>query len=70
MKDKLIPLSDLIAELSAAVASAGGQAQFAQKAKVSQAYVNDLLAGKRTPGKKILAVLGYEKTVMYRKAGQ
>lgn len=67
MKDKLISLSDLIAELSAAVVDAGGQAQFAQKANVSQAYINDLLSGKRTPGPKILAVLKYERVVMYRR---
>ena len=66
MSDKLINLDKLLALLSAEVAGLGGQSRFAQSAGVSQAYVADILAGKRSPGPKILAALGFEKVTLYR----
>lgn len=68
MSDKLINLDSLLSLLSAEVSSVGGQKQFANSAGVSQAYVADILAGKRSPGPKILRALGFEKVILYRYA--
>ena len=70
MSDKLISLDKLLSLLAAEVASVGGQAQFAKSADCSQAYVADILAGKRSPGPKILKALGFEKVIRYAHAGQ
>lgn len=42
----------------------------AREAKCSAAYVSDVLSGKRAPGPKILAYLGIEKAVRYRKLSE
>lgn len=54
--------------LRAAVDKAGTQTAFAKKHGVSIAYVNDVLQGRRAPGAKILAALGLESQLTYRKA--
>jgi hypothetical protein len=46
---------------------AGGQTALAVKWKVSVSYIRDVLNGRRDPGKSILAALGYERVVLYRK---
>lgn len=43
------------------------QADFAKVAGISPQYVNDVLAGRRDPGKAILDALGIEKVVTYRR---
>jgi len=49
---------------------AGSQAAFAQDNDLSAAYVNDVLRGRREPGKKILDTVGVERITVYRlKAG-
>ncbi len=58
-------LPELIDLLRVRVAAVGGQQQFADAAGVSQGYVNDILAGKREPGAKILMMLGYQKVSIY-----
>lgn len=70
MSDKLINLDSLLSLLSAEVAGAGGQARFAKSAGCSQAYVADILAGKRSPGPKILKALGFKKVIRYAHAGK
>jgi transcriptional regulator with XRE-family HTH domain len=45
----------------------GNQAQMARKIGISPQYLNDVLSGKRGAGDKILAYLGLEKIVTYRK---
>jgi transcriptional regulator with XRE-family HTH domain len=60
-----ITLAELIDLLRVRVAAAGGQQQFADSIGVSQGYVNDILAGKREPGPKILLALGYKKVSLY-----
>jgi transcriptional regulator with XRE-family HTH domain len=45
----------------------GNQAQMARKIGISPQYLNDVLNGKRGAGDKILAYLGLEKIVTYRK---
>lgn len=46
----------------------GNASAWARPLGISQAYVSDVLAGRREPGDKILQALGLEKVVTYRKA--
>ncbi len=48
---------------------AGSQSAWARCADVSQAYVNDVLRGRREPGEAILQALGLERVTAYRKRG-
>ena len=50
-----------------AVDNAGGKAALAAEWHISAQYIADVLNGRRDPGKKVLAALGYEKIVLYRK---
>ena len=59
----------IVRMLGRACQEAGGQARWAKLNDVSQAYISDVLAGKRDPGDKILAGLGIERIVTYRKKG-
>lgn len=43
------------------------QAEWARKHGVSPAYVSDVLAGRREPGKLVLDALGLERVITYRK---
>lgn len=45
---------------------AGLQVAFAQDHELSAAYVNDVLRGRREPGKKILDAVGVERITVYR----
>jgi hypothetical protein len=45
---------------------AGLQAAFAQDNDLSAAYVNDVLRGRREPGKKILDAVGVERITVYK----
>lgn len=49
------------------VAKAGSQSAWAALHGVAPAYVSDVLAGRREPGAVILAPLGLEKVVSYRR---
>ena len=51
--------------LKAEVTRRGTQAAVALWLGVSAAHVSDMLAGKRTPGPRVLAKLGLEKVVRY-----
>jgi hypothetical protein len=53
--------------LRAACNKAGAQRTWAKKAGLSTAYVSDVLAGKRMPGRKVLAALGIKATLTYHK---
>ena len=44
---------------------AGGGAEWAEKHGVSPQYVNDVVHGRRLPGKKITAALGLEKRTIW-----
>jgi len=46
---------------------AGGQKAWAAVHGVSQVYVSDVLAGRREPAGKIIAALGLERVVTFRK---
>jgi transcriptional regulator with XRE-family HTH domain len=43
------------------------QQAYAQRIGIHQSYLSDVLNGRRDPGKTILAALGYERVVLYRK---
>lgn len=50
-----------------AEAAAGSRAKLAAQWDISVQYIADVLRGYRDPGKSILAALGYERVVLYRK---
>jgi DNA-binding transcriptional regulator YdaS (Cro superfamily) len=52
-------------ELRRACLRSGSQKAWAAAHGVSPAYVHDALQGRREPGAKILAALGYERRVRY-----
>lgn len=43
------------------------QGAFAAANNISSAYFSDFLNGKREPGEKMLAALGFERVVRYRR---
>lgn len=45
---------------------AGGQKILAQKLGVSEAYLSDVINGRREPADKLLSALGMERVVTYR----
>lgn len=47
--------------------SVGGQKALASQWGISVQYISDVLRGYRDPGKSILAALGYERVILYRK---
>ena len=58
---------DPIAVLRIACAEHGGQKDFAERAGISAAYVNDVLHRRREPGVSILQPLGLERITAYRR---
>jgi transcriptional regulator with XRE-family HTH domain len=44
----------------------GSQKQFAEQHDLSQAYVSDVLSGRREPGEKFLSAIGAERVVCYK----
>lgn len=61
-----VDMQEVLARLQTAINSEGSQRAFAEKHGISLQYVNDVLRGRREPGKLILDALGIEKIVMYR----
>jgi len=51
--------------LAQACKSAGGQSAWAMRNKISTAYVNDCLQGRRDIGDKISSALGFRREVYY-----
>lgn len=45
----------------------GNQSAWAKSLGISQSYVADVLRGRQPPGDKIIAALGIERVVTYRK---
>ena len=60
-------LDDVLRKLARECDKAGGQATWAVSAGMSAAYVSDVLNKRREPGAKVLAALGLEKVVGYRR---
>ncbi len=59
---------ELISYIQSVISSryAGLQTAFAQDNDLSAAYVNDVLRGRREPGKKILDAVGVERITVYK----
>jgi len=60
---------ELLALLREECVVAGGQAAWARSHEMSAVYVSDVLAGRRAPAGKILAALGLEQVISYRRVG-
>ena len=58
--------AEFIQHLQQLVTEAGSQKDLANRLKISTPYLNDVLQGRRDPGKKILAALGFEQVVIYQ----
>lgn len=49
--------------------SGSTQAAYAKCCGISSAYLSDVLQGRREPGSKMLAALGFERVVTYKRSG-
>ncbi len=56
---------DVVQRLKGECARVGSQRAWAKQAGVSEAYISDVLAGRREPGEAILTVLGLTRQVVY-----
>lgn len=54
-------------QLHAAIAEVGGQQAFAKRHGFSSAYISDVVRNRRDLSDRLLAALGIERVVMYRK---
>lgn len=52
--------------IQAACVEAGSQIAFAERAGVSTSFLSNVLAGRRTPGAKLLRLMGLQKAVFYQ----
>jgi DNA-binding transcriptional regulator YdaS (Cro superfamily) len=68
--ERLLKQAEVACELFARCSSAGGQQAWAQAHGLSLAYVNDVLHGRRQPGKRICAALGFRRVVLYEPVRQ
>ncbi len=66
----MITQTELIALMRGQMREHPSQQSYAANIGIHQSYLSDLLNGRRDPGKKVLAALGYERVVLYRKKGE
>jgi DNA-binding transcriptional regulator YdaS (Cro superfamily) len=68
MSQERVTKEQLVQHLKRCVKSAGTQRAFAEQVGISQQYVSDVLAGRRDPGPKLAAAIGFrsQETVFYR----
>ncbi len=57
-------LSEVLDALRQAVSAAGSQRTYASQIGVSQAYLGDVLHGRRHPGERVLSALGLKRIVI------
>lgn len=62
----MITEQQIIERLRKACEKAGSQRAWAERNGVSEAYVTDVLKGRRRPGNSIACRFGYEQVMMYR----
>lgn len=62
----MLSADDVRQRLSTECEAAGSQAAWARAHKVSSPYVNDVINGRREPGRAILDALKIERVVAYR----
>jgi DNA-binding transcriptional regulator YdaS (Cro superfamily) len=60
-------LAAVFAELRKAIRAAGGQSAWAAEHGLSASYVSDVLNARREPGPAILAAIGFERRLIYRR---
>lgn len=65
-----IPLISVYGEMRRRIRAAGSQKAWAQAIGVSEAYLSDVLNGRRDPGESILGPLGLRKEVRYVKVSR
>ena len=58
---------ELLQYLHELVNEAGSQKELAQRLKISQPYLNDILLGRRDPSRLLLNAIGFEKVVSYQR---
>lgn len=63
----LLDAASVTSKLISEVERAGNQARWCIENDVSNAYLSDVLKGRREPGEKILAALGLERITYYRR---
>ena len=63
----MIPSLEFVDQISDFVLKSASQKAAAAALGISPQYLNDILRCRREPGKKVLAALGYERLVFYRK---
>ncbi len=61
---------ELRATMKDLAAKCGSQKALADALHVSEAYLSDVLNGRREPGEKMLAGLGFDRIVVYRPHGK
>jgi predicted transcriptional regulator len=61
----LMSESELMKLINAMVEKYGSQAEVADKLKISRAYLNDYLSGRRQAGGKILSALELRRVITY-----
>lgn len=64
MPDTTIEFNEVMAALRDAVAAAGSQRAAAAKMGVSQAYLADVIHGRRAIGTRVLAALGFQRVTL------
>lgn len=67
MREPFYVLEQLRHELRRQCKASGGQSAFARRKGLSRVYVTNVLAGNTLPGEKVLAAIGFEKVVLYRR---
>lgn len=66
-KDELISVREFLNYVKELIElDYGSQKRFAEQHDLSQAYVSDVLSGRREPGEKFLSAIGAERVVCYR----
>lgn len=68
MKTRVFTIVALRRMLKARSKSLGSERKLAESLRVSYSYMNDLISGKRRPGRKILNALRLREERMYRSA--
>lgn len=61
MPSTTLSTDEVLSALREAVETAGSQRAYATKLGVSQAYLADVLHGRRSPGQRVLSALGLKR---------
>jgi hypothetical protein len=67
---ELITHEEMLAILRAAICRHGGQTKYAERLGVSCTFLSRMLSGHRNVTGKVLADLGYERVIAYRRRAE